>query len=111
VARPLFSPTDEQRRTVKTLSGIGVQQEQIATILDVAPHTLRKHFRKELDRGLAEASAQVLGNLYKKAIGNDTKATIYWIERQARWGRGRTVSESSTVPPQFVLQIEDKSQS
>jgi transposase len=106
MARPIFTPTDEQRRAVKALSGLGSTQEHIAIILDIAAHTLRKHFRKELDRGLAEANATVLKNLFEKATSNDTKATIYWLERQNRWAK--TGSDTTSVPPQFVIKIEEK---
>ncbi len=47
----LFEPTAEQRRTVRAMVGCGVQQDDIAPFLDVDPKTLRKHFRRELDRG------------------------------------------------------------
>ena len=46
----LFEPTEEQRRTVKALSGYGVPQEGIAVHIGIDAKTLRKHFRDELDR-------------------------------------------------------------
>ena len=52
-----FKPTDEQRRTVKALSGFGVPQPDIAVHLGIDPKTLRKYFREELDRGSIEATA------------------------------------------------------
>jgi hypothetical protein len=40
-----IEPTDEQRRTVKTMSGFGVPHDNIATHIGIDPKTLRKHFR------------------------------------------------------------------
>lgn len=46
-----FKPTEEQRRSVRVMSGFGVPQEDIAIHLEIDAKTLRKHFRRELDRG------------------------------------------------------------
>jgi hypothetical protein len=79
MARPSFSPTPEQRRSVKLMAGLGLRQEHIAVIVEIAPGTLRKHYRKELDRGMAEANAKVLQTLFSMATsGKNTPATIFW---------------------------------
>ena len=103
MARPSFCPNDEQRRMVKTLSNLLLAHEAIASSLDISPHTLRKHFRKELDLGRAEAHKQVMVSLYKKAMGDDTKANIYLAER-LRYEKASPDAVSG--PPQFVIQIE-----
>ena len=51
------SPSEGDRRTVKVLSGYGVPQEDIAIHMDMDAKTLRKHYRRELDRGTIEANA------------------------------------------------------
>jgi hypothetical protein len=52
MARPTFIPTEEQRRTVKSLSAYGIKQEGIARVLGIrSPKTLKKHFREELILG------------------------------------------------------------
>jgi len=107
MARPSFCPTDEQRRTVRTYSKLLLPHEEIAHALDIAPHTLRKYFRKELDLGRAEAYTQVMAGLYKKAMGNDTEANIYLAERLRQ---ERASPDTSFGPPQFVIQIEEPSQ-
>ena len=61
----MFEPTDEQRRTVRALSGFGVPQPDIATHLGIDPKTIRKHFRVELDRGSIEATAKVAQSLFQ----------------------------------------------
>ena len=51
MARPSFSPSAEQRRSVKAMAGLGMRHQDIAVVLEIAEKTLRKHFRVELARG------------------------------------------------------------
>lgn len=86
-----FAPTAEQRQLVAHLAGFGVPQEDIRMLIlkkDGKPlslPTLEKYFRQELDTGELKANAQVAGALYKKAIGGDTTAMIFWLKTRARW--------------------------
>jgi len=59
MARKAFVVTDAMRERVRYLAGVGVRQDDIAKITGCAPKTLRKRFRDELDRGVAEANASV----------------------------------------------------
>jgi hypothetical protein len=45
----------------------------IAVVIGIAPKTLRKHFRAELDTGHIKASARVAGNLYRIAAAAAAK--------------------------------------
>lgn len=81
-----FDPTEEQRRTVRAMSGFGIPQEDIALFLDIEPKTLRKHFRRELDRGMVEATAKVAQSLFQMATtGNNVAAAIFWMKARAGW--------------------------
>ncbi len=81
-----FEPTEEQRRTVRAMSGYGVPHDDIATLLEVAPKTLRKHFRRELDRGSIEATAKVGQSLFRMATeGGSVAAAIFWMKARAGW--------------------------
>ena len=83
---PVFEPTVEQRRTVRTMAGFGVPQDDIATYVDVDPKTLRKHFRDELDRGSIEATTKVAQSLFNMATqGNNVAAAIFWMKARAGW--------------------------
>ena len=57
MARIVFVVNDALREKVRHLAGLGVPQDDIAKIVGCAPKTLRKRFRDELDRGVAEANA------------------------------------------------------
>ena len=81
-----FEPTDEQRRTVRAMAGFGVPHEDIGTLLEIDAKTLRKHFRRELDRGSIEATAKVAQTLFAMATsGQNVAAAIFWMKARAGW--------------------------
>jgi len=59
-----FVPTDKERQQVERMVGLGLTQEQIAKILNIAESTLKKYFREELDNGEAKANSAVAQNLF-----------------------------------------------
>jgi len=108
MARPRFSPTEEQRKLVKSLAAMGIPQEQIGQMIGChSPKTLRKHFRKELDEGTAEANYKVARVLFEMAIsGENPAATMFWLKCRAGW-RERPVFEPASIPPPpFVVAQE-----
>ena len=100
--RPPFRPTDEQRKQVTTLAGLGLRHEEIALLVEnpttsapVALHTLRRHFARELETGALKANAKVAESLFKKATGDGTQAVtagIWWTKCRMGW-KERTVVE------------------
>ncbi len=81
-----FEPTDEQRRTVRAMAGFGVPHEDIGTLLEIDAKTLRKHFRRELDRGSIEATAKVAQTLFGMVTsGQNVAAAIFWMKARAGW--------------------------
>ena len=85
MARKAFVVTDAMRERVWYLAGLGVPQEDIAKIVGCAPKTLRKHFRDELDRGVAEANATIAGYLFAAAKAGNIPAIIFWLKTRANW--------------------------
>jgi hypothetical protein len=76
-----FEPTEEQRRTVRAMAGLGIPQPDIATLLEIDPKTLRLRFRTELDRGAVEATAKVAQSLFRMATqGGNVAAAIFWMK-------------------------------
>jgi len=54
IGRKKFEPDPGQRELVKSLAALGGRHEDIAEQIGMrSAKTLRKHFRKELDRGVA----------------------------------------------------------
>lgn len=79
-----FTPTPEQRKTVSSMSGFGVPQESIATVIGIDPKTLREHFRTELDLGIAKAQATMAQSLFSRAQTSDTLG-IFWAKVNLGW--------------------------
>ena len=79
--RPSFRPTAEQRKMVKSMAAVGLTHEQMATAIGIrSPKTLRKHFRKPLNTGSAEAIARVTSVAYEMAqSGKYPSMTRFWL--------------------------------
>ena len=93
-----FEPTAEQRRLVRTMAGFGVPQEGIATLLEIDPKTLRRHFRAELDRGAVEATGKVAQSLFQMATeGRNVAAAIFWMKARAGWRERHEVAVSTAA--------------
>ena len=89
----MFTPTDEQRRTVRALSGYGVPQNSIAIHIGIDAKTLRKHFRQDLDRGSVEATAKVAQSLFHLAtVDKNVAAAIFWMKARAGWREKQEIS-------------------
>jgi hypothetical protein len=76
------------RRQVEAMAGYGIPEADIACVLEVDPKTLRKHYRKELDKGHIKATAKVAENLYRRATGEGREAVtaaIFWLKTRAGW--------------------------
>jgi hypothetical protein len=110
--RPRLKPTDEQRRTVKSMAAMGIRQEEIARKLEIrSAKTLRTHFREELDRGATDANYNVASALYKQAMSGNTAAMIFWLKTRGGWHeRSAPENVPFEVPPFLVaLETGDKS--
>ena len=108
MARPVFRVTERQRRQVKSMVALGLRQEEISTLLEITPKTLRKHFRSELDRGALEANAEVMRSLFKMATsGKNTAATIFWVKtRCGLRERPRGEDAAGTDVPPLVVRLD-----
>jgi hypothetical protein len=105
---------DAMHERVRYLAGVGVRQDDIAKIIGCAPKTLRKRFRDELDRGVAEANATVCGYLFAAAKAGNISAIIFWLKTRAQWregpARGDPLSDPDTqATSEVVLVLPDNS--
>jgi hypothetical protein len=99
MAGQAFVVNDAMREQVRYLAGLGVPQDDIAKIIRCAPKTLRKRFRDELDRGIAEANATVAGYLFAAAKAGNVTAQIFILKTRAHW-------RERTAPNQAIPGIE-----
>jgi hypothetical protein len=81
MSRPAFKPTKEQRLLVRSLAAVGTPHKNIAILVGVrSPKTVRKHFRRELRAGSAEAIAAVSRTALEMAIsGKHPLMTEFWL--------------------------------
>ena len=104
--RQAFVVNDAMRERVRYLAGVGVRQDDIAKIIGCAPKTLRKQFRDELDRGVAEANATVCGYLFAAAKAGNIPAIIFWLKTRAHWRDGTAPREPlSTSDPEAKSEV------
>ena len=86
MARPPFKPTAEQRKTVRTLAGYGINQNYIAKEVGLgSKHTLIKHFRDELDDGKDKADALVMESMFNQCRRGNATLIIWWTKNRMGW--------------------------
>src|SRR5580692_910718 len=101
MARPLWTPTDAQRRQAETMAAYGIPEANIAHVLGVSKPTWRKHCGTELDTGATRANSKVADCLFYGICGGTGKpafkderarvtAAIFWMKTRGGW------SETST---------------
>jgi len=75
--RPRFEPTEEQRRNVEIMTGLGIPQTDICLMVrgpkgkPISLTTLEKHFRKEIDSGAANLRTRVGNFMISVIMGSD----------------------------------------
>jgi hypothetical protein len=99
--RPAHQPTEATRQTVSLHATVGTKQDVIAEILGISVDSLQRHYRAELDTSREKANASVGGALFKKAMGGDTTAMIFWLKTRARWRETLDISnEDGSLKPE-----------
>ena len=66
-------------------AGLGFTQEKIAALLGITKPTLEKHFREELDRGMALIDYQVGSSLVDQALKGNVNAQTFYLSRRVGW--------------------------
>jgi hypothetical protein len=85
-------PDIKTRKSVEMMSAVGIRQDEIAACLRLAPNTLTRYYRDELDNAANKANAKVAGALFNKAVNGDTTAMIFWLKTRMQW-KETSVSE------------------
>jgi len=93
------------------MAGMGIPEEQMVSAVinpetkrPISPHTLRKHFREELNKGFVQSTTKVGLSLFKNATtptetypGGIPVAQLFWLKCRARWQQN---PERAPPPPQ-----------
>lgn len=79
--------TDKDRETVFECAGLGMTHEQISHLVcgGISLPTLRKHFRKELDEGLASQIKRCTGKLQEHINNGNDRALVFFLKCRANW--------------------------
>ena len=88
--------TDADREKVKSLAGCGVPQESIAALVGqngISVESLVKHFKREMERGRAQAHELISKSLCHRALSSDTLA-IFYAKTQMRWRDVSTIEHT-----------------
>lgn len=97
-----FKPSDEQRAIVVQAAIVGIPEDRIVFAIinpktgrPISPHTLRKHFRKELDRGLVMGEIKGGTNLLNLTETNAACAIFF---AKCRLGMREIVKTAPIAP-------------
>jgi len=89
-----------------------MRQDNIAEVLAISPHTLRKHYRKEWNEGAVVANGEVIDTLFKLAkSGKNTAASIFWAKARCGWNEKPkekdNTEEKDAGMGQLVVEVKD----
>ena len=91
--RPAFQPTDEQRKNVEVMVGLGIPEGKICLLVrdrrdtPISRNSLRKHFKKELETGATKLNAQVGNFMVVTIMGAKPPAGVTPIRDERVRGR------------------------
>lgn len=77
--------TRRMRQLVARLSAFGLDESEIAFVLEVEPKVLRSSYADELRNGTALMVAKVGNSMYKQARKGDTNAGRFLLQARGRW--------------------------
>lgn len=84
-----YRPTEQDRTTVQIMVAGGIQQANICKCLGVTRHTLRRHFRHEIETAAEQANARVVQSLFQMATAGDGmqkfNAARLWLYHRLGW--------------------------
>tara|TARA_R110000765_G_scaffold273224_2_gene371951 strand:- start:1677 stop:2036 length:360 start_codon:yes stop_codon:yes gene_type:complete len=86
--RPVYKPTDDDRKTVSLMCAVGIPHEGIALCIGengIDDKTLRKHFPKELATSKIKANTKIAGSIFNAALSGNMTAATLWARTQMGW--------------------------
>jgi len=81
--RPRFEATDEQRKNVEIMVGLGIRQEDICLVIrdrndkPISKPTLLQHFRKEIDTGATKLNSMVGNFMVETILGREPLQRVW----------------------------------
>lgn len=92
MARPRLELTQEQLEKIETMAGLGLTNQQMASLLDMSKKTFERRMQDTVGgsdallKGRAKASSQVLKSAFQQATsGKNPTMTIFWLKCREGW--------------------------
>lgn len=86
IGSPGFRPCAEQAREVACMTALGLSEQEIALVLNIEQHVLKRYYRKELVIANNLANAMVAKTALGMAIsGRYPAMTQFWLKSRAKW--------------------------
>lgn len=86
-------PTKHSRLKVRMMKIAGIENSMVAECMNIGQSTLFKHYRKDLDCGLAECVTLTAGKLIEKIRSGDNTALIFFLRTRGRWAPKNNMDE------------------
>jgi AraC-like DNA-binding protein len=67
--QPGHVPTEQTRKQVETMSGLGITREDIAALIGTSRSQLQRLYKTELAKGSAQAKTAILRSAFNQAVG------------------------------------------
>jgi hypothetical protein len=114
VSRKKHRATKERRKQVAAMIAYGIKHEIICEFLDMSKPTFYKHYKKEIETGVAKATTAVASKLYQKALQGDNFCMALWLKSRAGWkdsektvvNNGVVNTVNLTAPKEFTCPME-----
>jgi hypothetical protein len=99
---PLHIPTPETRQWVEQMVANGIEHDSICYIIKATPYELKLHYENEVKYGMASATAQVAGAVFRAGIEGDMKAATFWLRSRAGWRDAVAPKTDADAPAQVA---------
>lgn len=120
-----FKPTEEQRRMVKTMSGLGATSVDIARVLNISRNLVERRFVKELALGVVEANMKVAQSLFGMATHRPAQydehgncviserepipaAAMFWAKTRLKWTYPKQEVEVTATIHDELAELSDE---
>ena len=78
-------PSEDSRRIVERAVAMGLDQDQISTLIGVTGKTLRMRYRRELDLGLVKLVSKIGDKLIDKIEAGDRASIFFFLKTRLGW--------------------------